>query len=463
MFASLPSKLAFSGLGFILTGMITGNMLLISLGLIPIIFILLSYYLNPPVKVTQADLGEPLSVTVDDVVEINRTFKLDPGIGLVTFGEQLPESFELIDGNNIKAVWKDRQTSEANLRYRIKCTKRGYYTLGPVNWESRHPVMVTPTILGVTDLSQELIVKPKVLKVKKIRQQKILSRIPMPAESRIKIGVPTTDFKELRDYGFGDSFKQINWKATARRSQSGFKPPVVNEYEKEGRRLVFFFLDTSRRLGLGTNLRNSFEYGVQAVLGLVEFYIARQCMVGLVLFDSEAGRRPRYPVVTVTNGKIVSDDATSSNPPEDFLFPESGRMQQYRIHRMLLRTEIASSLSSLVEALANIKGHIRGTNPLFVIVSSVHSGNLPQLTEGMKRVSMYARRSRRQKPNIMVLNVSGYRLAVSKRGDKTASQLLEFEESETLNMLRGMGVTAINWNPLEQSITQVILSQVLKR
>jgi hypothetical protein len=63
----------------------------------------------------------------------------------------------------------------------------------------------------------------------------------------------------------------------------------------------------------------------------------------------------------------------------------------------------------------------------------------------------------------MLLNVSGYRLAVSKRGDKTASQLLEFEEGQTLNMLRGRGVSTINWNPFKQSITQVILQQVLKR
>ena len=256
------------------------------------------------------------------------------------------------------------------------------------------------------------------------------------------MGVPTTDFKELRDYSFGDSYKQINWKATARKQRSSL--PTVNEYEKEGRQVVYVFLDTSNRMGVGTTISNSFEYAIQATLGLSEFYLSRGCKVGLSLFNSR-------PHASFRGGE--------ADPVAKHVFPDGGKVQQYRIHKLLLEAELSLAHRSLKEAIVYTRGHILGANPLFVVVTWVNDENLNQLMDGAKEMSKYIK-NRRQRPNILVVNVSGYELVSD--GDRAAQavQLLEFKESHLISKLRGLGLMAVNWHPLKQSITEVLLSQV---
>ena len=472
MLTGVPLRLSLSSFGFILTGMATGNMILIYLGLIPLFFVVISMFIESPGELSIPPFEESISVEVDEELEISRSVTVREGWGLVTLGEELPPSFELLRGNNFQVFWKEPRPTEIELRYRVKCTRRGTYQLNRLNWEARHPMSMTPTLSGIFPLEQELIVKPKGLRIKRIRQQKIFTKIPMPAESRIKIGVPTTDFKELRAYNWGDSYKQINWKATARNYRGVQHIPTVNEYEKEGRRVVFIFLDTSTSLSLGTDLRNSFEYAVQAVLGLSEFYISRQCKLGLALYNSESGVRDVGKVMYLS-GRLREHDQGDFVHVEKpghtgigkgvLLFPETGKIQQYRVHRMLLTTEMSSTYYSLQEAVGYVRGHLRGTNPLFVIVTRVHDQNFDSLVSGVRELTKYTRKARRQSPNIMVVNVSGYSLTVRKRGDKTAAQLLEYQENAYLKKLRSLGLMAVNWHPTRQSITEVLLAQVGKR
>jgi len=452
MITGVPLRLTLSAFGFMLAGMVTGNINMIQLGLVPLLFVLMGFVLKQPTTVSVEPPPPSLSVELGDELTITRKVAVEDGVGLVTVGEELPPSFELLKGSNIQAFWKRPGRAEFDLKYRVKCTRRGTYQFTNLFWEARHPLGLIPTRLGSAELNQELIVKPRTLRVKRIRQQKVFTKIPMPAESRIQMGVPTTDFKELRDYSFGDSYKQINWKATARKPRSSL--PTVNEYEKEGRQVVYVFLDTSRQMGIGTTLSNSFEYAVQATLGLTEFYLARQCMVGLSLFNSETGS-PSYRGVDGTD----SLERELVRPGHKNVFPEGGKVQQYRIQSMLLEAELQSSRRTLKEALIYVRGHVLGTNPLFVVVTRVREENTAQLMEGARELSKYIK-NRRQRPNILVINVSGYELA--SEGDDTgpAVQLMEFKESHMVAQLGALGITAVNWHPEEQSITEVLLTQV---
>ena len=67
------------------------------------------------------------------------------------------------------------------------------------------------------------------------------SRIPMPQGALASMGMTTNDFKEIRSYYPGDPFKSINWKATSRNLIRGEIWPVVNEFQKEGKRLSGYF------------------------------------------------------------------------------------------------------------------------------------------------------------------------------------------------------------------------------
>lgn len=442
MFTSIPLKLALSALGFTFTGMITGNSVLIGLGFISLVFSIISTGISEPSEPVLSPLVESSILYVDDLFEVEHNVRVEEGSGTLTLGGDLPPHFELIEGNNIQSFWVENGNRDFKFKYTMQCTKRGVYTIKAPRWEISHPLGLKPTQRGRFKDTTELIIKPRSLTAKRIRRQKLLSQIPMPAESRIKIGVPTTTFKELREYSHGDSYRQINWKATARKGGHG--RPSVNEYEREGRRVVFIFLDTSSTLGLGTSLKNSFEYAVQATLGLAEYYLSRQCMVGLSLFNSD------------------SQQSLTRERENLFLFPETGKVQLFKVHRMLLDTELKESSSTLSEAVNQMKGHIYGTNPLFVVITRVNGKNQSIITDGIFDFRKYSRRSRSMS-NVMLINVSGYSLSIKKRGDKTAAELLEHHESAQIRALRNLGITTVNWNPSEHSITDVLLSQVAQR
>ena len=440
-----PLKLVISALGFILTGMLTGNTILLCLGLISLLFIYASLEIQPPTNLTHTPPPESIVTYVDDELELTHQITVQKGIGLVTLGQTIPPHFSLIEGNNIQAYWIQRPNQVLTLHYRIKCTRRGVYQLTNLHYESRHPLQLRPTTQGTFTEKTELIVKPRSLTAKRIRQQKIFTRIPMPEESRVKLGVPTTNFKELREYTTGDPYKNINWKATARKLMAPNSRPSVNEYEREGRRVVFIFLDTNKTLGLGTSLKNSFEYAVQATLGLSEFYLTRQCMVGLSLFNSKNQSSTR-----------------KTQKEQNYLFPEAGRIQQFKIHRLLLDTELESTTNSIITAANHMKGHIRGTNPLFIIITRLNDENQQNIINGLMELRKYSRKTQTMN-NMMLINVSGYNLSIKKRGDKTAAQILQHYENAQLKTLRRLGITAINWDPAEQTITQVLLQQVRQR
>lgn len=435
-------KLALSALGFTFTGMVTGNSVLIGLGFISLIFTITSTGISEPSEPILKPVVESSVLYVDDEFVLEYNVHVEKGSGSLTLGGSIPAHFELSEGNNIQSFWVENGSRDFTFSYKMKCTKRGVYRLHAPMWEVSHPLGLKPTRLGQFPEVTELIIKPRSLTAKRIRRQKLLSQIPMPAESRIKIGVPTTTFKELREYSHGDSYRQINWKATARKGGQG--RPSVNEYEREGRRVVFIFLDTSPSLGLGTSLKNSFEYAVQATLGLAEYYLSRQCMVGVSLFNSD-----------------VSIPQTRERE-NLFLFPETGKVQLFKVHRMLLDTELRESSSSLSEAVNQMKGHIYGTNPLFVVVTRINGENQPVLTSGIMDFRKYSRRTKSMS-NVMLINVSGYSLSINKRGDKTAAELLEHHESAKMRALRNLGITSVNWNPSEHTITEVLLSQVAQR
>ncbi len=439
-----PLKLVASALGFILMGMLTGNTVLLCLGLISLLFTYIALEIQPPTGLHHSPPPESIVTYVDDELELIHKVTVEKGIGLITLGQTIPPHFSLIEGNNIQAYWIQRPNQVLELHYRIKCTRRGVYQLTDLHYETRHPLQLKPTKKGTFTEKTELIVKPRSLTAKRIRQQKIFTRIPMPEESRVKLGVPTTNFKELREYSTGDPYKNINWKATARKLMSPNSRPSVNEYEREGRRVVFIFLDTNKSLGLGTSLKNSFEYAVQATLGLSEFYLTRQCMVGLSLFNSQNNASARL------------------QKEQNYLFPEAGRIQQYKIHRVLLDTELEATKNSIITAANHMRGHIRGTNPLFIIVTRLNEENQQNIVNGLMELRKYSRKSKTMN-NMMIINVSGYTLSVKKRGDKTAAQILQHHENAQLQTLRRLGVTAINWDPAQQTITEVLLQQVRQR
>lgn len=452
MITSISKNYLFSALSFISIGILLGNMIFIYMGLMPILFLLTGLVFQPPDRPLDIGLESKQNHYIGDVIQLEREIQLNQGMGPVIYAETLPKHFELVEGNNIRLIWKGLAPKTVKHSYKIRCTKRGIYNLETARWETKHSLGLTPSNQGELIIDQTLIVQTFPLQVKKIRQQKVFSNIPMPSESQIKLGIPTTEFTELREYNFGDSYKNINWKATSRRGYQR-KPPMVNEFEKEGMKIVWLFLNTSKAMALGTSISNPLEYAVQAIMGLSQYYLGHNCRVGLSLYDDER----KYTTLR------ISKPNTRGELGEDYIIPDVGKRQQHQITNMMLETEINRGRHDLTQAIKNCRGHIIGGNPLFYIVTCINDANTTQLEQGIRELRRYIKTSRHHKTPIIIIHIASYKIRANTETENLAADILEKENIQNIRRLRRKGAMVINWDPTRNRFTDVLLSQVRKR
>lgn len=465
--------LQFTGFAFtfIFTGMLLGNLILIYMGALPLIFVFLVLPKNRPLEVSITRLIEDQEVLIEDVVPVSFKVEMKGGLGLVTFGCSLPPHFILEKGSNFVTLWKGFSDVEKEIIFEVRCTKRGVYEVGEVSWEIRPPLQFTSNTLGTHSDLCTLVVRPQYFNVRRIRDKKIFTRMPMPTEAKILLGVTTTDFKEIRDYRVGDPFKIINWKATARLQHRYRRPPMVNEFEKEGRKVVWIALNTASRMFKGSSTRNCFEYAIQSVLELSEFYLSRECKVGLIIYNddyyTEKGQYPYLhqgllilPGLTDSyslneEGKILNDRPRMR---KEIMIPDTGRGQQQRILDKMLKIRTTSLRPSLSDSIVNARGHIQGTSPLFIILTTVDEAREEALMDGLEEINKFAPRKVRGGPPILLVHISGHELV---EGDELPAGFRDIEDQIIINRI-GREASTVQWNPRRERLSHAILRQVVK-
>ena len=226
-------ELVVTAMVYIVLGMFLGNLILIALGMAPIIFLSLAILVGQPRVDSVVRTGKDVKINVDERISDSLMVRVSGGPGVVTVCDSLPGSFALEEGSNFRALWKGLKPLEAGFSYTAKCAKRGYFDIREVVYESWPPLQVSSNILGMTSARRTIVVQPQPLFVRKIKNHKGVSRIPMPMDARFRFGIPTTDFKEIRDYRPGDYYRDINWKASAKHLSLNKNRYMVNDYERE--------------------------------------------------------------------------------------------------------------------------------------------------------------------------------------------------------------------------------------
>lgn len=94
------------------------------------------------------------------------------------------------------------------------------------------------------------------------------------------------EFHQLRDFRQGDSLRQIDWKATARKHQ-----PIAREYQDERDQQIVFLLDSGRRMRSQDGDLSHFDHALNACLLLAHVALRQGDTVGLLAFGGET---PRY-------------------------------------------------------------------------------------------------------------------------------------------------------------------------
>lgn len=94
------------------------------------------------------------------------------------------------------------------------------------------------------------------------------------------------EFHQLREYHPGDSLRQIDWKATARR-----RSLISREYQDEQNQQVLLMLDGGRRLAMPVGELTGFDHALNAALLLAFSALKQKDKAGAMLFS---GDQPRW-------------------------------------------------------------------------------------------------------------------------------------------------------------------------
>ena len=107
---------------------------------------------------------------------------------------------------------------------------------------------------------------------------------------RMRLRGAGTEFESLREWGAGDDFRAIDWKATARRGKL-----MVAQHEVERSQSVMLLLDCGRLMTARIEGRRKLDYAVTAALSLATIAGLASDRVGLVAFAREilAASAPR--------------------------------------------------------------------------------------------------------------------------------------------------------------------------
>lgn len=315
-----------------LSGIILLSYELVALSFFPIIFLLLPYL---PCKIY------PLSSYIEGGKYVNEPFKARisltaKGFGLIKVQHPIPEFFEIVEGSNtVQTLVFGRKLIQ--ISYTAIPSKRGIYELNKISYQTENPLMTGRKLYGEVSIEAHLEVKQRIQKILKVGNIRGIAKSPAPDVDISRIGVPGTDFREIKEYTPGDAMKFVNWKATARKNHL-----MVNKYEVEGKKAVWIFLDANRYMKYGTEVKNFLEAAIEAANSFTYYFTSRGYRVGMYV---------------VGHGKRV--------------YPDTGKRQFRRISDELLKIEASEDIESFEKAIESCKGFLITYKPLVIFITRV--------------------------------------------------------------------------------------------
>ena len=420
-----------------IAALVFGNLLLLYIGAVPLMFVLVGIALAPPGALQIQRTISKERPWANEVVEVTWTMRLEGGgVGVLVLTDTLPREFELVEESNFRVAWTWWGRLSLTFRYSFRCSKRGRYLLEPTSVDVRHPLGFSlPQQRSIGD-AIELTVTPRIANVRRIRGMRGIAKTPPPASDAAKLGLTTTDFREIRLYHPGDPVKSINWKATARRSAGGHSLPLVNEYEFEGRKAVWLFLDAASYMEIGTTIDNAFERATEATGALAFYFLESGYRVGAYIYNHRPG---------------------------NLIYPDTGMRQFYRVSRELVALEVSEKAMGLRQAVEACKKHLLWLKPLSIVVTRLDVGDISPLVQGTRTIIQMTPKRRLRAP-VMVVGINGYYFAP--RNDplqENAQTFYRLQSRSAVTRLRRLGASVLEWDPTKHDFATALMRQLRTR
>ncbi|MHA1396667.1 MAG: DUF58 domain-containing protein [Candidatus Heimdallarchaeaceae archaeon] len=237
---------------------------------------------NPKSIEIKRKVSKPKAFAGDYVyIEVTVRNKSVNQLPTVEIYDAIPEVFDLVLGENfIVTQLNPRQT--ITYGYVVRIPIRGMFEIGPTKVIIRDRMGFYATE-GEIKTKTEILVYPSYEDIKKLemigrkRQLGVLFGF-----HRTKIKGMGTDFWGIRQYQTGDPFKFIDWKAFSRSGKM-----MVREFESEENIRVIILLDSSSSMGAGLPRNTKLEYAIRSAVLFIHLAFEKQDIVGLCVYDKK--------------------------------------------------------------------------------------------------------------------------------------------------------------------------------
>jgi uncharacterized protein (DUF58 family) len=401
----------------VLVGLSTFKGELVALA-VPLILYLLAGFVWKPDRI-QLEVNRKLSmerILPGEPVQISISIK-NTGLALenLLLEDEIPPGLDILEGSHRRLVALNRGET-LNWHYTVK-GRRGHYP-----WGSLHAS--AEDLLGLVERVEhypahgQLFVLPTAPRIRRIAIRPRVTRVyagNIPA----RIGGPGIDFFGVREYQPGDPQHWVNWRASARYTNSLYS----NEFEQERVADVGIILDGRRSVNeLGID-RSIFEHSVMAATSLADGFIAAGNRVGLLVY-----------------GKYIN-----------WTYPGYGKIQREKILQALTRADLGESeaFSGLI-----IPRRLFPAFSQMVLISPLETGDF----EGLIKFKSAGYQLIIVSPDPISFEVS--RLPESRYVD-LAARIMKIEREILLNRLQRAGIQVVNWDTSQpfENVVQAALSR----
>ncbi|MBT1687209.1 DUF58 domain-containing protein [Dawidia soli] len=194
--------------------------------------------------------------------------------------DEIPHQFQRRD-LNFKLTVLPGQTK--TLAYSLRPVKRGEYSFGTLNIFVRSPIGFLSRRYKFSD-DAVVPVYPSYLQMRKYELMAISNRLTEAGIKKIRRIGQNTEFELVKEYVSGDDFRNINWKASARRPHL-----MVNHYQDERSQQMYCLIDKGRVMQMPFQGMSLLDYAINASLVISNIAIKKSDKAGLITFQDTIG------------------------------------------------------------------------------------------------------------------------------------------------------------------------------
>lgn len=291
----------------------------------------------------------PMRVDIFDHVPVGMTL------------QHLPQSVRLLPGEHCEISYQLCPDQRGHFRF-DNCELRLHSPLGL--WRQRRLLSLTSQTRVFPDFT-------RLHGAPLMAVDSWLSRLGVRQQPRRGLGL---DFHQLREFREGDTLRQIDWKATARK-----RAPIAREYQDERDQQILLMLDCGRRMRSQDGTYSHFDHALNASLLLAYTALRQGDALGLYTFATEQPRflppgKGQSQLSALLNG---SYDLINTRQPADFMQAASDVLRKQKRRALVI---VLSNLRD--EDDENLLGAVRQLSRRHrVLVVSLRESVLDELRE----------------------------------------------------------------------------------